>query len=280
MSEEQAAALDEAAPEAVEATSEKTENTESEATENTEGQEDSQPAEGEKPEEEESESKKRRERRKAERARLRQEAAEAQKRAESAEERLARIQQAAQAQQPPKQDDFEDYNDYIAAAAAHKTMAAMDARSRGEFEEEAKAAKAEADHLSKEAEAQIDAEWQDQVADAQTRYADFANVVLANPNLPISGTMASVIKSSDIGADVAYHLGTHPQEAARIAQMEPLDQARAIGAIEARMSLPKPKTQSEAPEPITPVKPKGGNAVKDPSKMSMAEYRAWRAGKS
>lgn len=258
------------------------EGTESEATENTEGQVKDQPAEGEegeqpdKPEDEEiSPSKARRERRKAEMERLRTSEAELRKELEQTNSRLARIEQAAQQAQPPKEEDFQDYAEYQAAYAAHKSMQAFDARQRQEIEEEVKTRQGQLDELQQQQQREVAENWNAQVADAKTRYADFEQVAQA-PDLPINQTMGQIITSSDKGADIAYYLGTHKAEAAQIARMQPLDAARALGAIEARVSLPKPKTTTETPDPIDPVTPKASAKAKDPSKMTMAEYRKWR----
>ena len=119
--------------------------------------------------------------------------------------------------------------------------------------------------------------WADQAGEARSKYTDFDTVVTAE-DLSITPSMARVIASSDLGADIAYHLGTNKAEAARIAQMSDLEMARNLGAIEARLSMPKVKTQTTAPDPVTPVRPKA-TATKDPEKMTPAEYRAWREGK-
>lgn len=255
----------------------------SEATENTKGQTDEdQPAEGEdgdKPDtEEKSPAKARRERRKAEMARLKQEAREASEKYNKAQVRLQKIEDAARSFQPPKESDFTDYNEYLMALAAHKTTAALDERQKREINEETETHKASMDALKKQAQQEAAENWQSQVAEAKARYADFDTVAL-DPRVPINDDMAGIIATSDVAADVAYWLGLHRQEAAKIAQMEPLEMARTLGQIEARVSLPKPKTQTEAPDPITPVRPRSG-ATKDPSKMSMEEYKAARkAGK-
>ena len=274
--EEQQTPAPEAGDEAVVA-----EATESEATENTEGQVETPPAEGkdaeqaDKPEDEISPSKARRERRKAEMERLRQSEAEARAELERTTARLQRIEQAAQQSQPPKEDDFQDYAEYQAALAAHASMQALDARQRQEVEDEAKTHQQQLETLQRQQQQEVAENWAAQVEDAKTRYADFEQVAQA-PDLPINQQMAEVITSSDMGADIAYYLGTHKAEAAQIAQMKPLDAAKALGAIEARVSLPKPKTTSETPDPIEPVTPKASAKAKDPSKMSMAEYRKWR----
>lgn len=272
---EQEAVAQEATPEAVEPE----QVSAPEAVDSTEGQVDSQPAEGEgdAPESEEvSKSKARRERRKAEMQRLREDEQKARKEAEGVAQRLKAIQNAAQSQQPPKEAEFTDYNDYLIAAAAYQASAQLDQREARNLEQEATAARQRAEAIQQQAAQERAQSWTEQAAEARTKYADFDAVALSEQT-PINQGMAQVIQSSDVGADVAYYLGTHKAEAAQIAQMEPLDMARALGAIEARVALPKPRTNSQAPDPIKPVSPKG-TASKDPAKMSMAEYEAWAAG--
>jgi hypothetical protein len=116
--------------------------------------------------------------------------------------------------------------------------------------------------------------WADQETDARARYADY-DAVARNPNVPITQDMVKVMAASDMGPDIAYYLGRRPEEAARIARMQPLEMARQLGLIEARVSLPRAPTQTSAPDPLSPVRPKA-KASKDPAKMSMDEYIAAR----
>lgn len=106
------------------------------------------------------------------------------------------------------------------------------------------------------------------------KYADFDQVALA-PEVPITEQIADIIRSSDSAADLAYWLGKNRAEAMRIAQMPPIAAARELGRIEASLSAPKPRTESNAPPPINPGKGTG-SGVKSPDKMTAEEYRAWR----
>jgi hypothetical protein len=93
----------------------------------------------------------------------------------------------------------------------------------------------------------------DRVEEAQEKYADFDQVA-KNPRLPVTQVMAEAITSSEIGPDILYHLGLNPKEAARIAQLGPLMQAKEIGKIEAKLaSDPPAKKTTSAPAPINPV---------------------------
>jgi hypothetical protein len=89
--------------------------------------------------------------------------------------------------------------------------------------------------------------------EARSKYEDFEQVAY-NPKLPITNVMAEAIQSSDIGPELAYHLGTNPKEADRISKLSPLVQAKEIGRIEAKLAADPPvKRTSSAPAPISPV---------------------------
>jgi hypothetical protein len=99
----------------------------------------------------------------------------------------------------------------------------------------------------------IEDSYADREEAAMDKYDDFDQVV-KNPNLPISDAMAEAIKSSDVGPDVAYYLGTNIKEAARISKLSPLMQAKEIGKIEAKLSdNPPVRKTTSAPAPISPV---------------------------
>lgn len=248
-----------------------------EAVDSTEGQVEDQPAEddGEEPKakEEVSPSKARRERRKAEMERAFREKTETAEKLAQAEARLKRFEEAASKAQPPKEKDFASYDEYQASLSAYHSLKALDDRQRQEAMDEAKGHRETLSAKEQARQTELYANWQDQVAEAGHKYADFAQVF--TDDVPITQEAAELIAGSDAGIDIAYYLGTNRQEAAQIAQLTPLEQARRIGAIEARLSLPRANTTPSAPDPITPLKG-GGGAPKDPTKMSPDQYRAWR----
>ena len=117
--------------------------------------------------------------------------------------------------------------------------------------------------------------YQARVEAAAVKYPDFHSVA-GNPNLAITPAMAEAIMDSDYGPEVAYHLGKNPNEATRISNLNPVSQARELGRIEALVSQPK-QAPKPAPAPVNPVGARSSGGTKDPSKMSMAEYVAWRS---
>ena len=93
---------------------------------------------------------------------------------------------------------------------------------------------------------------------ARDKYDDY-DLVVQNPSLPITQVMANVMYASEIGPDIAYHLGSNPAEAARIAKLSPFLQAKEIGRIESKLlDSPPTRKTSNAPAPITPVRTAGG----------------------
>jgi hypothetical protein len=138
---------------------------------------------------------------------------------------------------------------------------------RANRKEQAETAEAQARHAA-------DALFQARAEDARERYPDFDQVAL-NPSIPITPGMAEVIKDSDYGADLAYHLGKNPSEASRIAGLPVHRQAAELGRLEAKLSAPKP-TPKTPPAPVKPVTGVNAGGTKDPAKMTMSEYIKWR----
>lgn len=247
-----------------------------EAAENTKGQVEQAPPAEDKPEgeaKEKSRSQLRNERRKAEMDRLREKAEAATGKLAEAEARLARIESAAKAALPPKEADFADYAEYQAALAAHKSLSMLDARESSRVKEEVDQNKRNLDAITQQQKREAQENWASQVVEAKGRYLDFEQVAFT---APISDAVADIIMQSDSGTDVAYYLGTHRDEAAAISRMSGLDAARAIGRIEARINMPQPKVNTEAPDPISPVKPKA-SVTRKPENMTPTEYAEWRA---
>lgn len=267
MSEDQTPALEVGDEVVVEDTAQDTQATEEqEAEDTTEGADEA--SEGD---DKVSPSKARRERRKAEMDRLRTETAEA----KAEVERLNRmLEDMAGGDAAPKREDFQDLDEYLAAYAAHNAVSAIDKREADKIKKQADEKQAALQSIEARQKAELAQSWADQVTDARTRYADF-DAVVNNPTLPVTPEMAQLLAQSDVGADVAYYLGRNAHQTAEIAKMSPLEQAREIGRLESRFSGPRAVKTTQAPDPVTPVRPRA-SATKDPAKMTMEEYKAWR----
>ena len=256
-----------------------------EAPENTDGQVKDQPAsdgddapEGDDDHSEDKKSKSaiRREKRRENEQRLREQAEEATRKAKDAQDRLNRIKSFAESEQEPKESDFEDSFEYSAARALWKQSQRVASREQEEISAEAKRYEEQAAKFEEERRAERQAAYLVQADEARTKYTDFDKVVATVTRADVlAPQVADMVLESDAAADVAYHLGKNPALARELSRMSPLSAARELGRIEALLSKPQARTQSAAPEPITPVKGTG-TVQKDPHKMTQAEFNAWR----
>ena len=118
---------------------------------------------------------------------------------------------------------------------------------------------------------------------AVEKYPDY-KAVAESPDVTVSMPMAHAIMTSEHGPEIAYHLGKNPQEAARIAALQPVQQLVEVGLIVAKLTAtapapaaPAPKPPiSAAPKPIKPLESKGDTHVKTPDEESMEEYASRR----
>jgi len=253
---------DEIAPEAKEEVEKETPEVEEEEQEEAE-QDDKEP-DGE-PEEEK--KKRRPSRRDREIAMLRQQN-------ERIERQLAELaQQRAQPQQElvePDQSDFVDYDQYLKARDEYsREMGRREAKAQDEQARQKEAERRTAEDLSRRAQTMAET--------GAKKYEDFAEVAFNPSNFDPSEQLAQLIIESDMAADVAYHLGSNPDEAQRLETMTPTAAAREIGRIEARLSQ-KPARKPTAASPPVPTVKKGGSPERDPEKMSFKEYEAYRMG--
>jgi hypothetical protein len=192
-------------------------------------------------------------------------------------EQLRKVEEA-KAQQPkqeepqkssdaaPKVDDYDSYEAYIEALTEYKTEQRF-AQQAERMSQEQQRQKAEA------AQRQQAQTVQQRITEGRAKYDDFDEIALSG-SVPITQEMATAIGESELGADIAYYLGNHPDEAVKIATMSPTAQFRALGRLETKLEA-QPVNKSHAPPPIKPVS-KGAKAIKDPSNMSIDEWMAWR----
>jgi len=146
---------------------------------------------------------------------------------------------------------------------------------------EAKALRIVQDRELHRQQTEIASAYQEREEDARGKYDDFDQVAY-NPQLRITNVMAQTIQSSEIGPELAYHLGTNPKEADRISRLAPLVQAREIGKLEAKLaSAPVVKKTSNAPAPFVPVTARGVAApaydTTDPRSIKSMTTSEWIA---
>lgn len=177
------------------------------------------------------------------------------------------VEKAPEESKKPEVGDFDTYEEYVEALTDWKTERAIEKREKKATE------KAEAEKKTQQQKT-VQEKWNEQVARGRKAHADFDDVA-RNDDLKITPAMAEVIIESEVGEEIAYYLGQHEEEAARIADLSPLAAARELGKIEARLAKQETKAEGEekeappiskAPAPITPVSkfaPVGDNKLRD-----------------
>lgn len=175
-----------------------------------------------------------------------------------------------QAGDEPKREQFGSYEEFIEARATWRAEQAAEKKARSVLDETRR--KSEQDSAKGEQE-KLTRQWNAQIEKARDELEDF-DEVCAESEAIVSPRMSEAILESDKGAFIAYYLAKNPGEAERISKLAPSKQAAAIVALEDKVSKPA-KQPSKAPEPIAPVGTKS-EVEKDPSKMTDAEFAAWR----
>lgn len=199
--------------------------------------------EGEKPDTEKDDPEKQRGQRRFERRiqKAYQKMAEEKARADFLEKRLAEQtpKQAVDATAPTLEQFGFDPEKYADAKAAHEKDKALKEYQSKQREES-----------QKQAVDRVSTDWETKVSKAEDKYDDFEEKVgKLDPRNPV----VLSIMEADTGADIAYYLGTHVEEARKIFSLSPASAIREIGKLEAKLSSTpeKPKVPSKAPAPIT-----------------------------
>lgn len=133
-------------------------------------------------------------------------------------------------------------------------------------------AEAEVQSRQRQTQAALVDTFYERVEAARERMPDFDAVV--TDQTPISPVMGELIAASELGPELAYHLGKNPAEARRLYGLPAHLVGAEIARLETRLSVPSRKV-TKAPSP-PPRIAGGGKAPVDPNAMSMEQYEAWR----
>lgn len=147
---------------------------------------------------------------------------EAERRADELASRLARLEQnqPASNDDAPKAPNPEDYDfgeadpkfiadmvDYRVNTALAERTKEHDARTQAEARQQQVKAQGDA----------LDAAWKEKAAKGAEKYEDFEDVV---SSAPVGVLTAAAISGSDVGEDIAYHLGSNSEDARELAEAE------------------------------------------------------------
>lgn len=175
------------------------------------------------------------------------------------EQQLREQQQAQVLKEEPKREAFRDDDAYLQAQIEHL------AEKRAAEKLEQRQKQAEQERMSET--------FLEKAEKASEKYPDF-NEVVGNPNLPINTNMAEYIAESDLGHEVAYHLGKNPALAMKIANMSAVKAAIELSRIEREIAAKPQAKPSKAPEPINPVGSRG-KATSSPYPSDDDDITSW-----
>lgn len=175
----------------------------------------------------------------------------------------------------PDPDDYDSHEDYIDALTDWKVEKTLSKTKEQERQEKLKE-----EYQNKQK------SFQSKVQEFAQTVEDFEDVINDVDDITMSPAVQQSILESDDGPRLMYELAKDPEEYERICSLTPLQAARAIGRIEAKLSKPEKAEKKEtkttkAPPPVTPVRSKSSSkgSHKSPDEMSFEEYKLWRAGK-
>jgi len=193
--------------------------------------------------------------------------------AEELEKRLQELELRTQPKEPvkPKLKDFDSDESYEKALDAFYTSKSEHdlAVKRQRETEQARQIQLQ-NELAKSAETFLK-----RVAVEKTNFEGF-DEAMANPAFititkQFTPEIVSLIQSSEKSTALAYELATNLDEAEIIANMSPIQAAHRIAKLESRLEKIKPKTISNAPDPVKNVV-SGAFSDKDLSKMSTEDF--------
>ena len=122
---------------------------------------------------------------------------------------------------------------------------------------------------------QIFDDYNTQISKAREQHEDFDEIV-GRSDVHIPTAVQLAIFEMENGADVAYHLGKHPDLCEELMGMSELSAVRAVGRISDSLAPAKEspkKTESKAPPPIKPV---ASGSTRTTVPLDETDYRAYR----
>lgn len=144
--------------------------------------------------------------------------------------------------------------------------------------------KAEAEaEAAKAAQEKLQSEWDSRQRAARKAHRDYDDVIesIAAPDGPGVPAARQAMLEDEAGAEILYHLATHPDELKRIAALQPVAAVREIGRLSAILNPPSNaaangKPFSVAPKPPPPVTRPGrpiSDSIHDPAVQK--DFRRW-----
>jgi hypothetical protein len=127
-------------------------------------------------------------------------------------------------------------------------------------------------------------DFQRRTAEVRARYDDFEDVV-SDADIPVQSALGQTLLTSEHGPAIMYQLAKNPAELARLSALPPLDAAREVGRLEAKLASGAPSVKpngSATKRPPAPPTSVNGSAASTRSldDLPLSEYkRAMRSGR-
>lgn len=146
----------------------------------------------------------------------------------------------------PKEADYEDYAAFEDAKAEYRLRKVL---------AEQKVTEREASDANRQATARREAveAFEDRLDEAREKLPDFDTALAAAKGREVKPHITELVVESEKGALLTYYLAKNPEKLAELNRMSPVQAAKAVGALEARLTLAKPKKTPSAPTPAKPV---------------------------
>lgn len=197
----------------------------------------------------------------------------ARREAEAAKRELAELKGQQQSAQTLTTDEpnVEDYATWDAYETAHEAWKANQGQQNRKPDEKPAEQPAPQPNISSELKYAIE-DMQSSFDEARKKYQDFDQSISAE-DLKMPESVVIMVSETDNPGEVAYYLATHKDEAAEIAAMSAIKQAKALAAVEKKVLQqgPPPKRKSSAPPPIEPLDGSGDTHKKTVNEMSFQE---------
>ena len=172
----------------------------------------------------------------------------------------------------PKEDDFKDWAAFEDAKAEHRIRKAL---AEQRFDDRAAdASRRQSATQVAQREAALEA-FHDRLDETRGKIPDFDKALAAAKDREVKPHITELVIESEKGGMLAYYLAKNPDVLTKLNGMSEREAAKAVGRLEARLTLAKSKTATSAPAPARQVSGAAAPSA-DPSKMSMEDYAAWR----
>jgi hypothetical protein len=151
----------------------------------------------------------------------------------------------------PKESDYENFLDFERDRTAYELDKRQVTRALKSKATDAASAR-DAAHAEKQS--QLMADHGERLKALEKALPGSRDKVAAIAKLPVQGHVAELILDSDKSALLALHIAETPSKLEELNGMSEARAAREIGRLEAKLSLPKPKTATKAPAPLGTVR--------------------------